>query len=342
MKIDNSNINTAELLEYIHDTFQMGSASSIQFIPKGEEGYCYSIQDKAGKSYFVKAIKTQVNLEKALFLVKSLHHDHDKKYILAPIPTHNGNVTAVFGEYQISLFPFIQGASIYEGELTLEDTDKIAAMMADFHNVDTSKLENLPIEKFENPFENKILELMNIAKNREKWTTMYQKNAMELLLKEKDDIHATLKKMKTMQKELQAMPLQIAITHGDPNYANIMKDDNGNLYLIDFGAIGIGPIERDLMAFSGNEFFHEFLSVYVEQRSQTRLNIKAFEFYLYMWSLQEISDYGMQLFFGTTGESENQHAWTELQPYLPIPHHDIQKSLDKIEKAIKNLERGFI
>ena len=157
----------------------------------------------------------------------------------------------------------------------------------------------------------------------------------ELLLKEKDDIHATLQYMKTMQKQLKALPYQPAITHGDPNYANIMRDLQGKLHLVDFVWIGIGPVEHDLMAYAEDELFSQFLSEYIKNRPQTKLHLEMFEFYLYRWCLQEISDYGNQIYFGTSGELESEHAWTELQPYLPIPHEDIKKSLGKIDESIK-------
>ena len=144
-------------------------------------------------------------------------------------------------EYQISIFPFIQGASIYENERTITDSKNLASIMADFHSLDPSSFDYLPQEKFDNPFEKSILKLMDIAKNGGKCTTRYKENAKELLLKEKDDIHATLKYMKTMQKQLKALPYQPAITHGDPNYANIMRDLKGNLHLVDFGGSESGP-----------------------------------------------------------------------------------------------------
>ncbi|MBS4176767.1 phosphotransferase [Lederbergia citrea] len=334
MKFDNSKIDTAKLLEFINDRFQIDLVSEIQFIPKGEEGYCYYIKDINESGYFVKALKTQSHLEEALSIIQQLHDDYEKKYVLAPIQTNKGNVSANFGQYQISLFPFIQGASIYETMLTLEDSKRIATMMADFHSINYKKFEHLRRETFDNPFENNILNLIHSAENGNQSRTNYQQQASELLIKEKDDVQATLIKMKTMQKKLQAASLDWTITHGDPNYANIMRDLQGDLYLIDFGEIAIGPIERDLMAFSENEFFGKFISTYKEIRPEAKFHLETFEFYIYRWCLQEISDYGMQIFFGTSGEIEHEHAWAELQPYLPIPHLDIQKSLQRIEKIL--------
>ena len=46
MKIDHSNMDTFELLAYINNIFPIDGATNIEFIPKGEEGYCYSIEAK--------------------------------------------------------------------------------------------------------------------------------------------------------------------------------------------------------------------------------------------------------------------------------------------------------
>nr|WP_283248444.1 phosphotransferase [Bacillus sp. FJAT-49711] len=317
-------------MEFINHSFKIERGITIDFIPKGEEGYCYTLQTEMEKTYFVKAIKTERDLFPALSAIHTLYNHDKKAYLLPPIPTKNGDVVVYFGPYQISIFPFIQGVSIYEGSLTLLDTEQIASMMADLHQYDKNRFEGLPCEQFDNPFEKDIFKILHTGKA----DTFYRRRAKDLFVQEQEDILTTLNKMKKMQTELQALPLSFSITHGDPNYANIMRDLKGNLHLIDFGELAYGPIERDIMAFTGNEFFHSFLFEYYKFHPYAKLHVEVFEFYLYRWALQEIADFGSQIFFGSTGNEENEHAWEELQPYLPIPHKDIAKVLNDIKEEL--------
>ncbi|MBW8351244.1 phosphotransferase [Bacillus sp. IITD106] len=334
MKVDNSTIHRLDLVALINQLYDIGEGVEIDFIPKGEEGYCYSLKNKAGELYFVKAIKTDKDLSKELSAIHYLHFHGKKTYLLPPILSKSGDVVVHFGPYQVSIFPYIKGKSIYENKLTLADTVKIAKMMADFHRIDIHKIEGLSYEQFSNPFEKNIQKILQTIEVYDEEAHTYRQQAKELFAKEQDDLRLTLNRMKKMQNHLQALPLNYSITHGDPNYANIMRDEKGLLHLIDFGELALGPIERDVMAFTGNDFFHSFLLEYVKHYHDVEFHIEVFEFYFYRWALQEISDYGSQLFFGSLGEEENEHAWNELQPYLPIPHIDIVKSLNNIKKEL--------
>ncbi|MCR2820102.1 phosphotransferase [Lederbergia panacisoli] len=334
MKFDNSNIHRRHLLAYINQSYNIEEGVKIDFIPKGEEGYCYSIETKTGEEYFVKAIKTEMDLATPLSAIHYLHFHEKKTYLLPPIQSKTGEVVIQYGAFQISIFPYITGESIYEGELSLDDTVGIARIMADFHRIDINKIPGIPNEQFDNPFEKNIVKILHTVENNDEVELIYRQQAKELFAKEQEDIRLTLNRMKIIQNHLQAFPLKYSITHGDPNYANIIRDTEGFLHVIDFGWLAYGPVERDIMAFTENEFFQSFLLEYAKHNKDAKFNIEVFEFYLYRWALQEISDYGSQLFFGSTGDAEHEHAWNELQPYLPIPHTDIAKSLDLINKEL--------
>ncbi|MCJ8006543.1 phosphotransferase [Lederbergia wuyishanensis] len=334
MKVDNSSIHKPSLLEFINKSYNIGEGLKIDFIPKGEEGYCYSLETKSREKYFVKVIKTERNLTKALTAIHNFHLVKNKTYLLSPIQSKSGDVVVCFGLYQISVFPYINGISIYEGQLTLDDTIQIATMMADFHLIDKSEIFSLPSEQFDNPFEKNILKILSNLKEKDNSVSTYRQQARKLFENEKADILSTLHRMTIMQEKLTSLSLIYSFTHGDPNYANIMRESEGQLYLIDFGEVAYGPIERDIVAFIGNEFFQPFLLEYVKHNQNAKFHIDVFEFYLYRWALQEISDYGSQLFFGSMGEEENEHAWAELQPYLPLPHEEIAKSLNNIKKEL--------
>ncbi|MBS4194365.1 phosphotransferase enzyme family protein [Lederbergia citri] len=338
MKVDNSTIHRSDLLAFINQSYSIGEGVKIEFIPKGEEGYCYSLETKTGEQYFVKAIKTEMDLSTALSAIHYLHFHEKKTYLLPPILSKSGDVVVHFGPYQVSIFPYIKGKSIYEDKITLADTVKIAKMMADFHRIDIHKIDGLSQEQFANPFEKNILAILHTIEENDNAAHTYRQQAKELFAKEQEDLRVTLNQMKIIQNHLQALPLKYSITHGDPNTANIIRDEKGFLHLIDFGWLAYGPVERDVFSFTDNDFFQPFLLEYVKHHHDVEFHIEVFKFYLYRWALQEISDYGSQLFFGSTGDEENEHAWNELQPYLPIPHKDIAKSLINIRRSCLNVK----
>ncbi len=87
---------------------------------------------------------------------------------------------------------------------------------------------------------------------------------------------------------------QPVVTHGDPNWANVLVDPEGKLFLTDWGELALGPRERDMTSFHG-EHFEAFVPVYLEQSGPIRLHRLLFAFYLYRWAVQEIADYTVRI-----------------------------------------------
>ncbi len=160
------------------------------------------------------------------------------------------------------------------------------------------------------------------------------------MLAERTDILATLDKMRRLKPELGRLDLDRALTHGDPNWANILVDTSNNLLLIDWEDVALGPPERDLMFFTdwGEGRFELFLRHYVETYGQVRLHEEAFAFYLYRWVVQEIADYSTRILFRNVYPEEDEHAWSELALYLPTRHEDIDASLRRIMEVVRRVQ----
>ena len=336
MKFDNSGIDMEQFCSFIENSFPIGGIDRLQFIPKGEEGYGYLVEAKDGEVYFARAHQKQANLDFSLALTatSALHYQYQKAYVVAPILTFNKQSFELFGNKVVSLFPFIKGTSLYDEGEFVRDIDGIAEMIADLHTVDSRDFPQLPVAKFENPFEKTILQLLKVSE-LQGFRHEYQQKTAALLLRERADIEATLKKMRRMQQSFSKLELEYTLTHGDPNFANILRDEEGKLHLIDWGELAVSSIERDLMFFievDGEPLnFKQFLTSYMAHRPKAKFHPEIIEYYLYRWCLQEIADYGGRLILQSVSVDEMQHSWNELQPYLPISHQFIQERVEKLK-----------
>lgn len=332
MKRDNSGLNLDHLAQCIEDKYHIGSISSIRFIPKGEGGYCYSIKTDSDNHYFVKAQKSIEHLN-SLKTVSDLRYKYKKDYIIAPIQTSHKKVIVTFDNKWISLYPFIQGKSLYETNQFANHLEQIAKMLADFHNLSIHN-EQLPRETFQNPFQKNILHLLHLATKQDFSSNRIKQKTAELFIKERKELETVLGKMRALKRGFSKRHFKLTITHGDPNFSNILCNPDEKLYFIDWGEIGFAPIERDLMFFQevdGEPLdFEQFISTYLNDRPNTIIHPEIFEFYLYRWCLQEIADYGYRLLVENNGEEDDEHSWKELQPYLPIPHLSIHDRINNI------------
>ncbi len=142
--------------------------------------------------------------------------------------------------------------------------------------------------------------------------------------------------MEQLQNRAQQSVSEWVLTHGDPNLDNLIKDQEGELHLSDWGDVAFGPPERDLFAFTGKGF-EAFLRQYTSIRQGIGLHPDIFAFYFYRWSMQEIADYTGHILLEGLGPPEDEHAWVELQKYLPIRHKEIAASLEALRDILERV-----
>jgi spectinomycin phosphotransferase len=137
--------------------------------------------------------------------------------------------------------------------------------------------------------------------------------------------------MQQLQTAALRLDLVGTLTHGDPNLDNILIDERGDLCLVDWDEAALGPLERDLVFFleadEDTSRAESFLRPYAREYGPLALHEPVVAFYAYRWVGQEIADYTTRILFRNTDSAEDEHSWTELQPYLPVRHGDITASV---------------
>jgi aminoglycoside phosphotransferase (APT) family kinase protein len=243
-------------------------------------------------------------------------------------------LTASLGLYTLAVFPYIEGRSLWNRGAADDDLAQAGAIVAALHESDAAReIPSLARESFENPFKIPILWALQAATDRAPAANRYQRELIDLLNKEREDILATLKTVDALGARGGELLGEYVLTHGDPNLDNLLKDEHGRLHVTDWGEVALGPPERDLMHFTG-ERFEVFLRPYVSARTRVALHQELFAFYFYRWGMQEIADYATRILFGGLGPEEDEHAWVELGPYLPIRHDLIARGLQLLQTVL--------
>jgi aminoglycoside phosphotransferase (APT) family kinase protein len=337
MKTDADDIDKEQLAHHINAEYGL-NISDLTFMPRGEDSYTYSGYQPNGARYFIRAQPSwrARDLEQAYAVTYKLNTTHGLSHVVAPYPTCRGSFSVNHAGYTIALFPFIEGATLYSQGASDADLTQAAGLLAAVHrcgNIQSA----LPLhrEKFDNPFKAPILRALQVAADSPSHTSDYRRQAVDLLLAERADILASLERMELTKPRLQKLAVSQALTHGDPNLDNFLKDREGNLHLTDWGEVAIGPPERDLSAFTGDRF-EIFLRSYAGAEA-LELHREIFDFYFYRWSMQEIADYATRLLLQNLPPVEEEHAWTELQDYLPIRHEAILRSSEALQTTLDQM-----
>ena len=331
----------AGLASHLHDAYGL-AITSIAAVPKGEDADAYRATASDGEQYFVRVEpgRTGDQLEVALAAAATLRDHCGLTCIVGSLPTTQGTFTSRLAASTVAVFPFVDGVTAYDRSISEPDWSRLATMIAALHTHETLPgVSALPRETFANPFAATIRHAVQRAATMDAWPSSVQEMAAELLLAHRADIEQVMRQFEHLGERCRNLSPELVVTHGDPNLSNVLLDDAGTLWLIDWGGLGLGPRERDLFAFTGDRFAG-FLETYLDRAGPVRLHLDLFDFYAIRWVLQEIADYSSHLLIAPAEAEAQAHAWRELQPYLPIPHAALAADRDAVHLALAPFVRS--
>ncbi len=342
MILNTSGIDEERLARFVNDAYAL-EIVALAFQPKGEASYSYLVTERSGLRWLIKLQETarMVELEVRLRAVSFVHAVRGFRQVVVPRQNRWGDCTCHYEHYTISVYPFIEGDTIEPERQTDAYASELASLLGAFHKHGSMLPFPIPRETFDHPFEEPILHALRTIEAPGQLARPTQQRLRQLMLAQRSDILMTLEKMRQLMVEVRSLDLDWVLTHGDPNWANILVDRSDTLHLLDWDDLALGPPERDLVFFSDRkpERFELFLRQYLIINQRIRLHPEVFAFYNYRWVVQEIADYTTRILFRNVDPAEDEHAWAQLQPYLPAYHAEIAAGIRQIEEMLARIAR---
>ena len=326
MKIDNT-FDKTELLKRLRNAYAL-PLQSITFFPEGEDSYGYVVASEKGERYFAKASTSVPDI--CLQVASLLRHRCNISGVVAPLETQDGMLSIPWQNFNVSLFPFIEGKSRWDlwkvgKDFTDAELRQTAALLATIHDAtDSVNLDCLPVAKYDLPLRNELYGVLEAAKKETSLENKYQKQLLEALTAHRAAILQTLNRYDGLGRSATALQTPFVITHGDPTPGNLIIDAEDRLHIIDWDGVCLGSVEKDLVAFTGERFDVVLEGYLTERRNGTVLHADIFGFYIYEWTLNEIRDYGTKILFKNNDAQQNEYDWESLQDYLP-PNQELME-----------------
>lgn len=315
MKVE-LNIDKTALIRKVRREYGI-HVKSLTFVPEGEVAYCYVAHCGNGDRYFLKLFSDsrlgQISVSRSDFylpLTWGLHSKNILPNIPYPIRTLNGRFKTCFGGRPLVLFNFIAGKRVgYESPLPDEILATLAGMVGILHrSTPELDVEHPRLERFDIPFEDDLLKGLEALERITPSDNHGQRELRALLLPRKDEILGYLGRLKELQHLAKAAGKEMVLCHTDLHGANLILNDQGDLYILDWEGAIIAPPEHDLFAFAGeNRFFDLFLPDYERAFGPVSLNSDIFGFYFYRRNLEDLTDWVIRILYENTDEEQNKH-----------------------------------
>ncbi|GGP09897.1 aminoglycoside phosphotransferase family protein [Oceanobacillus neutriphilus] len=268
---------------------KQGGWASLAFEIKADEAvYFLKVYEKSRAS----TPKLTALIDQYVPIVEWIERNSNLKgRIPVPMQTREGNYKCDDEENIYLLYPFINGQTIGEWDLTERQTEELAHIIAVLHSFD----EEIPfptealIEDFEVPF---IRELEKVLDYREEDVP----EELHLFLREnRERINKWISSVKELSTKLKSFSLNRVLCHTDLHHWNLMQAEN--LLLIDWEGLKLAPAEADMMFLTSEPYFMTFMKVYRQYHKNYHINEEAITFYQLKRRLEDIWEFIEQLLY---------------------------------------------
>lgn len=322
----------------------------LLFHPTYWLGYCYAVEDTNGQKYFLKVHpKTEQYDYTAnspafyLPLTDQLYRTGRLPNIPHPYRSLAGQFSTPCAGFDLELYNFIPAQLI--GFVHLDDRiiRKLARLVGILHaslpylHFDHPFIDNYPIA-----FEAELLaDLQRLPGLRDSARPAQQQMA-RLLIPRQPEILAHLERLHALRHQMLAMRKPPVICHTDLHGANLMLDDQGQLYILDWDNALIAPPEHDLFFIANEERFWEvYLPEYESQAGRVALHPQVFAFYYYRRAMEDLEGWIMRILSGRGTAETDQTDLTELIATLD-GMHTIEPVVAEIHRRLVQLNRLWL
>ena len=236
------------LRAFLQDQYDLVPVA-LEFLPRGKDFHAgvYRVVSEQGTPYLLKV--TSRPLYEPSCLVPGYLRDQGIESVVAPIPTKNTTLWSKLGEWTVIVYPWISGDTSLTG-MTNELWKEVGAIFKRIHQV---RLEpegsfSLRKETFDptgyiqwiRDFEAHHLHVGDGGSNsanavRAEW------------IARQPMIHTVVTSLEKLAEALKVRAFSYVICHADLHPANLIRDQHGHVFVIDWDEVMLAPKERDFI-----------------------------------------------------------------------------------------------
>jgi spectinomycin phosphotransferase len=306
-------IDERSLTQVLHREYGL-RVERLTFLKKAWVANCYAA-DCAGRArYFCKfygdarqAHAYARDVDFYLSLTYALATEQILPTIACPVQTLNKSFSVCFDGHLLILFHWIEGQTLGFGPLPDDVLPRLGTLVGTLH-ASTPQITTLkpPHEQFDIPFYADLVNGLDTLHHITPTHTFGQQELSRLLLPRRDAILRLLDRLQDLAARTKARDREQVICHTDLHGGNLIRDDRGTLYILDWEGTVLAPPEHDLIFCAWDDRFWDlFLPSYQRAFGPTHLDSTAFGFYLTRRNLEDLADFIVRILYEQNGDEQD-------------------------------------
>jgi spectinomycin phosphotransferase len=222
---------------------------TLEFLPVGLDYHAgvYRVVCEQGSAYLLKA--TSRPLYEARYQVPRYLNDQGITSVVAPLPTRSGGLWVKLVDWIVIVYPFIDGDSSFTG-MTNEHWRELGSIFKQIHQiiVPTELFQSLRKETFDAAEYVRWIQAFETQQLHSRHGESASQSALLTdWLAHQDTIHMTIKSLEKLAEVLQKQSGPYVFCHADLHPANLIRNSNGHVFVIDWDDVMLAPKERDFI-----------------------------------------------------------------------------------------------
>ncbi len=299
-------ISDAQIIVKLRESYGL-SIKTLKFVPFGEASWCYTAIDEAENILFIKILRHKLH-QPFIAVPEFLRNKLGYQFVVPPVANTQSMLWGRIADHDLMIYPYLQGKTVMD-DASFARWQEVGNIFAELHSTGLPNdiVRTLQIEDFVPPWGHKAKSVVTFATTS---CLIGTSGELALFIQSKEqEIQAILARTEELGNLLREAKPELVLCHADPNESNIFVTNENEIVLIDWDGVMLAPRARDLMFFTGKKQ-ECFISGY-KKTAQGKINTLAIAYYKYEWVVQEIGDYGTQIFFSDADEATKRHALHE-------------------------------
>jgi spectinomycin phosphotransferase len=282
------------------------AATVLTLLPLGADmnASVYKAETQNSQSYFVK-VKRGHRYDMSVAILPLLQASGIQQ-IIPPIKTANGELAQRVNDFTLTVYPFVSGQNGFCYNLTDNQWIALGKVLRQVHEFDvpSSVKDLIRKETYSDKWRKAVRSLYSHVDgilNGDEVTLKLQ----SFMREHRAAIHHLVNRAEALSQMIQEQSPEFVLCHSDIHGGNVLVDESGSIFIVDWDDPIMAPKERDLMFIGGGianiwnnpreeEFFYKGYG-------KTEINQAILAYYRHERIVEDIAEYGQALLLTSDG-----------------------------------------
>ncbi len=282
----------------------------LAFLPLGFDvgSAVYRVAADDGTPYFLK-LRRGV-FDETTVAVPQLLHARGIGQVIAPIATAAGPLWTTLDGFNAVLYPFVEGRSGFEVDLTDRQCVELGAVLKAMHAtvVPPALRRRIPHESYAPRWRDRVRSFQ-VEVERTTYADPVAADLAAFMRGRRDRIRDLVERAERLTLDLPARSPEFVLCHADIHAGNVLLGAGGALYVVDWDTLTFAPKERDLMfvgAGLGIGDSAEQAALFYRGYGQAEIDAAALAYYRFERIVEDIAAFCEQLLSSDAGGADRE------------------------------------